>query len=104
MPSTGAGTVIIFIGLYLYKRQIATRRIEKVDNTHFRYKIDDLGIHYDNEMGSGLIKWGFKGKLLPNKEFILLQSPEMGPIPIPLNTPSDVIAHTKDKLRPHSKS
>ena len=99
IPSIAAGALIIFVGLYLYRRQLAIRRIEGTKSAIFHYKIDDSGIHFDNEIGTGTIKWGFKGKLIPSKRFILLQSPEMGLIPIPAETPPEVLQGIKSKLR-----
>ncbi len=99
IPSIAAGALIIFIGLYIYRRQLAIRRIRKIKSAIFHYKIDDSGIHFDNEIGTGTIKWGFKGKLIPGKKFILLQSPEMGLIPIPAETPPEILKEIKSKLR-----
>ena len=98
-PSIAAGAIIIFIGIYLHRRQIAINRIKNIKNSIFHYEIDDLGIHFVNEIGDGVIKWGFKGKLIPLKKFILLQSNEIGLIPLPINTPPEIKAFIESQLR-----
>ena len=98
IPAIAIGALIIFFGVFLFRRNVARRRIANVENTVFRYAIDEEGIHYDNEIGAGLIKWGFKGKLLPLKTFIMLQSNEIGLLPVPLEAPPDVLAMVREKL------
>ena len=49
-------------------------------------------------MGDGVIKWGFKGKLVPTKKFILLQSNEIGLIPLPIETPPYIKSFIESKL------
>ena len=97
-PSIAAGAIIIFIGIYLHRRQIAIKRIKSIKNSVFHYEIDDIGIHFVNEMGDGVIKWGFKGKLAPTKKFILLQSNEIGLIPLPIETPPYIKSFIESKL------
>jgi len=98
-PSIAAGAIILYLGVYIFRRQLAVRRVRKIKNTVFSYEINETGIQFDNDIGSGVIKWGFKGRLIPLKNFILLQSNEMGLIPLPLDTPAETIAFIKDQLR-----
>ncbi|MEN8188774.1 MAG: hypothetical protein ABFS19_02925 [Thermodesulfobacteriota bacterium] len=98
LPSIAAGALIVFTGIYLYRRQLSIRRMKNVKDSVFHYEIDELGIHFKNELASGVLKWGFKGKLITLKEFILLQSNEIGFIPLPLDTPDDALILIKNKL------
>lgn len=97
-PSIAAGAIIIFIGIYMHRRQLSIRRVKNIKNSVFHYEIDEMGIHYRNEIGDGVIKWGFKGKLIPLKKFILLQSNDIGLIPIPIDTPLEIIAFIESQL------
>jgi len=98
-PSIAAGAIIIFLGVYIHRRQLAINRIKKINNSVFNYEIDDTGIHFVNEIGDGVIKWGFKGKLIPLKNFILLQSNEIGLIPLPVDTPPEIKDFIESQLR-----
>jgi hypothetical protein len=98
-PSIAAGAITIFIGIYLYRRVISKRRIKGLSNTVFNYTIDDEGIHYDNELGSGVLRWGFKGKLIPLKNFILLQSSEVGLLPLPADLPEKFLSEIRERLK-----
>lgn len=70
-----------------------------IKDTVFRYEIDEVGIHYENDIGNGVLKWGFHGKLIPLKKFILLQSNEIGLIPLPSNTPPEILTFIEIQLR-----
>jgi hypothetical protein len=98
-PSIAAGAIIIFIGIYVYRRQISIRRIKHIKNSVFQYEINDIGIRYQNELGEGIIKWGFKGKLIRLKKFFLLQSNEIGLLPIPVDTPPEILTFVEDQLK-----
>ncbi len=103
LPSIAAGVIIIFIGIYVYRRQLSIRRIKNIRNSVFRYEIDEIGIRFENDIGDGVLKWGFKGKLIPLKKFILLQSNEIGLIPLPIDTPPDILAFMENKLRSNKR-
>jgi hypothetical protein len=103
-PSIAVGAIIVYIGLYVYRRQLAVQRVKNIKNSLFHYEIDTTGIHYKNDMGEGIIKWGFKGKLIMLKEFILLQSNEIGLIPLPIDTPTEIIAFIEKQLKPAKPS
>lgn len=98
IPSIAAGAIILFVGLYLYRRILSQRRLRGVADTRFHYRIDDEGIHYDNALGRGLLRWGFKGKLYRVNTFILLQSSEVGLLPLPADTPAEVLAKIESQL------
>lgn len=98
-PSVAAGAIIIFIGIYLYRRHLSRRRVNSMRSKIFYYAIDDDGLHYDNELGKGVLRWGFKGKLVPMKHFILLQSSEIGLLPLPKDLPVEVQAMVEEKLK-----
>ena len=98
-PSIAAGAIIIFIGIYVYRRQLSIQRIKNIKNSVFHYEIDKTGIRYENDLGDGVIKWGFKGKLIPLKKFILLQSNEIGLIPLPVDTPPAILTFIGNQLR-----
>lgn len=99
IPSIAAGAITLFIGIYLYRRTLSRRRVRRLQQKVFHYRIDDEGIHYANELGSGVLRWGFKGKLIPVKEFILLQSPEVGLLPLPRDIPADLLCAIGERLR-----
>jgi hypothetical protein len=98
-PSIAVGAIIIFIGIYLHRRQLSIRRIKNIKNSVFHYEIDKEGIHFNNDIGDGVIKWGFKGKLIPLKKFILLQSNEIGLIPLPRDTPREMLTFMESQLK-----
>jgi len=99
IPSTAAGAITIFLGIYLYRRSISIKRVRKMENTQFHYTIDDEGIHYSNELGRGLLRWGFKGKIIPMQRVTLLQSSEIGLLPLPSDAPAEVIAFINNRLQ-----
>ena len=98
-PSISIGAITIFVGIYVFRRHVAIRRVKNISNKVFRYKIDDLGICFENDLGDGVLKWGFKGKLIPLRKFILLQSNEIGLIPLPIDTPAEILTFIENKLR-----
>ena len=99
IPSIAVGAIIIFVGVYVYRRHLAIRRVKNISNKVFSYEIDSQGIHFHNDLGDGVLKWGFKGKLIPFKKFILLQSNEIGLIPLPIDTPPEILTLMESKLR-----
>ena len=102
-PSIAGGAIIIFVGIYLYRRHVSIRRIKNIEDSVFHYEIDTIGIHFRNEIGEGVLKWGFKGRLIPKKTFILLQSSEIGFIPLPIDTPPEILSFIKDQFAPKKR-
>lgn len=104
LPAIAIGALVIFFGVVFYRRLIARQRISNITNTVFNYRIDNQGLHFDNEIAAGVLKWGFKAKLIPLKNFILLQSHEFGPLPLPADIPEEVLAFVESKLdRPRDR-
>lgn len=102
-PSIAVGAIIIFLGIYVHRRQLSIRRVKNIKNPVFRYKIDEEGIRFKNDLGDGVIKWGFKGKLIPLKKIILLQSNEIGLIPLPLDTPREILTFMESQFRSNKR-
>ncbi len=102
LPAIAGGAIALFAGVWWLRRRIAKQRIGRLSNTVFEYVIDDEGIHFKNEMASGLLKWGFRGKIVAFRDFYLLQSSELGVIPLPRDLPDEVRVFLKQKLSPSS--
>jgi hypothetical protein len=98
LPAVVIGALLVFVGVYLFRRALAVRRVRGLGNTVFRYTIDDQGIHFDNELANGVLRWGFKGRLVRRKHLIMLQSSEVGLLPLPVDIPEEVLQGVKDRL------
>ena len=98
LPGIVVGALLVFVGVYLFRRNLAVRRVKSMNDKVFRYTIDDEGIRFANELANGVLRWGFKGRIVRRRKLIMLLSSEVGLLPIPVEIPDTVLQEVRSRL------